>query len=1352
MESLRFGLLLLLSVAIVIILTGHVRITESFVFVNGTDANLSLWDTTEPKGGPVTAYADQNATFYANFTNITSGESINGTGVWCEIKFNISGWTTPVNMSFNSSSRIYQYNRSFPSKGNYSWNTLCDGSNQNYDVLNATDYVIINNTDPVFVGGSLPPDYANLYEDSTYNYDLDATDADDNDDLNFTDNTDLFVINADTGVIDFTPDNESVGDYTGMYAPVLIVQDTSGDVDVYVWHLTIHAVNDAPNFTNLPDSINTYQNQTFSIDLEATDEEGNVPFTFNISFVNCSKQFANFTGPNCTLFGINHSSGVINRTIPFDNLDVGNYTINFTVTDGNPSIEPYNATGWKLVDFSVINLNDPPNISFIQNQVMNQTNNFTLIVNGTDIDNDTLVFNTTTYFRNLTLCQNASLFPIVTNASFYSPGYPQNATAGIMNYTVENFMTGNYTVNFTLTDGNATVNRLVNFTVYNLNDPPNLTYIGNHTTAIDIVFYHDVNATDPDFETPYGDTHTFNVTNISGTLFFGINSTTGVLNFTPNVSDIGEHIVNISVTDSGNLTDWEIVNISVFNNTAPNITSSPGAQATSQNQDFLLIVNATDLENDNLTFRAETYFQNLTLFSKNVSLFPIETNGSYWYPENVTAGIMNYTIGNNQVGNYTVKMIVNDTWGAEDFVLVDFTVWNVNDPPNLNFSCANNTYEDSEYFCNAGENTTDIDTETPYGETLVYNLTIISGLQFFTINSTSGLINFTPSNDSWANNSYNLTYFLNITVNDSGGLVDWEEFNLTIHAVNDPPDFNFTNLTAWQNSTFFTNLSSTTSDEENDIPFYYNLTFLNCSKINASDTNCSVFVINQTTGVMNFTPVYDNIGNYSINVTVRDSGNTTTPHNSTGWEVINFTIRHVNSPPSIDLWYSDPTNRSIVENDTINFFVSISDLDGDSLTCRWYKNGVLNRTITSCEGTGGSLEYKSSFEDSGLNNGTHNFTLIVDDGNVTTWDWRDVNVTNKNRPPYLYFIVQNQTWPMNYPNTNINITYHMRDRDNENNVSDDDNNLTFSFVRSPYNMEVSIDNGTGKVTLTPATDWYGLGYIIFDVNDSEFGLSSNNVSLDVIYVETQTETVVQQTGGGGTTTETKIASLTITVLYSPQIKSNSETDVSIIFKNTGEVTLGNIVILAETPEKNDLSLSLSTDKVKSLEVNKEVTTKLTITTYELTKDSYEIRVTGSVSDPKFNQSTTIYLENLLANRTRIEEELQVVKDLFEENPECLDLTELILEAEKELGERNLERAKELTETALQNCRDLIRYSANMTQPIVPRIRETIPITEMIIVLIIISLFTIGAYYAISRRAERKIKKRRKEKEEVIIRT
>jgi len=109
-------------------------------YAEGTTANLSTLDDTDN----LTKGIGEQINFYANYTNRSSGAAINGTSVWCEIKFNLTGnWTSTVNMSWNSSSLRYEYNRSFSSVGTYAWNVLCNGSALGYDVLNATDNVTI---------------------------------------------------------------------------------------------------------------------------------------------------------------------------------------------------------------------------------------------------------------------------------------------------------------------------------------------------------------------------------------------------------------------------------------------------------------------------------------------------------------------------------------------------------------------------------------------------------------------------------------------------------------------------------------------------------------------------------------------------------------------------------------------------------------------------------------------------------------------------------------------------------------------------------------------------------------------------------------------------------------------------------------------------------------------------------------------------------------------------------------------------------------------------------------------------------------------------------------------------------
>jgi hypothetical protein len=115
----------------------------------GIYANLTIWDDTDPKGGNLIRYPHDQVGFFANYTNKTTGLPINGTGVFCEIEFFIDGnWTTPVNMTYDTSSLLYEYQRAFFSIGTYNWNVTCNGSAQGYTVLKATDNVTISNMRP----------------------------------------------------------------------------------------------------------------------------------------------------------------------------------------------------------------------------------------------------------------------------------------------------------------------------------------------------------------------------------------------------------------------------------------------------------------------------------------------------------------------------------------------------------------------------------------------------------------------------------------------------------------------------------------------------------------------------------------------------------------------------------------------------------------------------------------------------------------------------------------------------------------------------------------------------------------------------------------------------------------------------------------------------------------------------------------------------------------------------------------------------------------------------------------------------------------------------------------------------
>jgi hypothetical protein len=114
-------------------------------YTTGANSELRIWDENDPEGGGKSIYTDQNVTFFSNYTNSTDGISINGTSVYCNISFNISGgWTEWTNMIFNETSLLYEYNRSFSSSETINWNVSCFGSAMDYEPLNTTDDIIIS--------------------------------------------------------------------------------------------------------------------------------------------------------------------------------------------------------------------------------------------------------------------------------------------------------------------------------------------------------------------------------------------------------------------------------------------------------------------------------------------------------------------------------------------------------------------------------------------------------------------------------------------------------------------------------------------------------------------------------------------------------------------------------------------------------------------------------------------------------------------------------------------------------------------------------------------------------------------------------------------------------------------------------------------------------------------------------------------------------------------------------------------------------------------------------------------------------------------------------------------------------
>ncbi len=1340
--------------------------------VSGGGTTLVVWDDTDSyHGGPYTRYTyptsyetyqpkcymnkdyeDHNVYFFANYTDNTESPITDASGD-CDVRFDENDDSTYeawVDMSYNATSELWEQNRSFNYKGDLNWQVLCTSST--HDNLSLTDNMTIENTGPPCIftldaGGYIQS--VTCYEDIPCNYDFSANVIDDdfNDVLTYSCLSGCFSefsINPSTGVWTVLVESESG---TGDKTVNLKLNDSDGSTNTALQNITINPVNDAPEFGTLPTGATEdleFNSSSPEAVITATDEEGDYPLNFTINITNCTKAHW-IKGPwrnNCSLFSWNQTSGTSVEILNFTptNWDVGTYTVNYTVRDCGNTTLPYNATYSVETSFTVTNVNDEPNITAINGTsiTLNQNDLLYVIFNGTDIENDTLSFNATTLYQNLTPYTNTSLFPIAKNDT----NYPNESAYGIMNYTLTNAQVGNYTLNITLTDNgtnpdNLTDSILVNFTIYNVNDPPALENLTDNLTAIQGEdFYYDANASDPDMLTIYNDSLTFNFTftNDCSKLgggdcnshdpgsIFSINETTGLIHINAMRNDTGNYTMNLTVTDSVGLVNWSLINLTITPDWAP-VIEPVGPQNGTQNEIFYLAFNITERDNDTMFINVTTLYRNLTIFP-NPNLFPVNISNSSVPTNNLTMNLtMNYTLNNSQVGNYTIMVIATDKpWNRTSTTYFNITVENINDPPQIiNFTSCYNESEiypldleiyENIYYCLRLHNP-DPDLLVPryfYWENLTYNLTYeecnasddffpsgnCSGKTQIAMNITMGIIDFTAENETWHGN-----YTYNLTIFDSKNATATKTINITIYPANDGPVLDKLALTNESgNETYYDfpinetivlmegityNLSVNATDEEENTPFYYNASFA------CTAADCDLFTLNHITGKTNFTPDTSNVGNYTANFTATDSGNATFGYdNATGWELVNLTVKKKWNVPYIETLHPEGWDYTASEGSPKGFNYKAYDLDNETLNCTWYLDGKVIRGLSqtmdyvpdcNCTTTG-SWPYNVSYDDAFNYSAGINRTvtlIVVDPGGLNAS--KDVNITffHVNRAPRFNQDIDSPIkWTSYTSVTPINLSTHFED--------DAWETLEFTYIGAT-NIDVVISEES-NVTLTPKGSWYGTDWIVFVANDSEYNATSNNVTLIVEYKAPKTK----PTPVTRYQYRPKVVSLRIIVPEIVTVDIGKSSRAKVILYNDGDYNLHNINLTASTNETN-ITLALEDTFIDKIEIGENVTTWLNMGIGDLdVNQTYLAQVLADVGSPPLQESATITIQVIPTNKTIAETEIVMVKDLFEENPECMELFGLIVQAEESLDKGDIAEARRLTKLAMDHCHDMIDYA------------------------------------------------------------
>lgn len=1106
----------------------------------------------------------------------------------------------------------------------------------------------------------------------------------------------------------------------------------SGGTEPFVFNIT--PVNDAPTFVNLANqSFN--MSTLFSYIVNVTDEENDTAFKLNLTFVSCN--VAQWSTRNCStdsgralfnisdssVFTFNNQTGQINMNFTPSRNDVGSYIMSFNITDSGNTNLPFNATYTQYVNFTVLVVNSQPYFRYVcdNERYATENTNFLCFVNASDIDEtNSITFgsyvNTTrAWFKfNSTNTNTVTISPVNASTQF-------NATA-LINFTADDSMVGNWTVNITINDtGNPLGYNSTTFYFY-VNNTPDNTLIQNISPiqAYTSENYSNnfISAYDDDLLIPdksvFNEVLTFytNDSRVYVTTNNTIaNRTIGKIMFNGSSFTAGTYFVNVTVNSTNNLnTNSSLLIIVIGSNTAPqwnsgidvNITMNETAQFF-----YNFTRNVTDSEGTALNF---THI--------NFTLFP-------GFFINLTTGILNFTPTDADVGKHHVLVNVTDgiSQVSQSFT---FTVNNINDTPSIvepltkyDVASTNFSISSSSNITTAEDNRTifklsildgdfNITQRDFYNESLNISMNISgpntnlfsfvtefvpsppgAGQHFST--QADYVATFTPNKSDVGN--YNIT----LTVRDSSNLTDTLQFNITIIEINHNPTITQeSNKTTSVNRTLSFNLNGTDIENGNDstgnLTYIYQL---------LSDGNTTDFInnnqakFNTTSGFFNVTFNDTQSGSYHINFTIND---TSTRNFSMDFWIFVYDVPRIIYP-------SVGTIINVTENVTSILSFNATHTVGDNLTFAFYINSTLRYTLNYSANIFTNWTFTPNFTDETYGNYS-NLTLFVTnptfaDLNVTqSWS---VNISHTNAPVSFNGSIANQQ--KNYDQTaTVNLEDYFADIDSSDTHYNQSLNFTIiSNMSSNSTITVSYSNGSianNTLVVTFSASATALETFNISASDGQYNFTSNSFTIEFTTPSTTPESGSSgsaSSGGGGSAP--RPVALNILVPGPFTAKKQDKLIVPVTVSNDGTIGLRDIVLRNIVAKngllRDDLIASFDRSFIETLNPGDEENLTLIVDVDTTESGLYEVTLNGTSGSPKYTDIAKLYIN--VEEGDAVSERISFTEEFIAQNPQCIEINELLDQARELYSQGNLEEAETKAEDALEACKKAISQSARAQQ-------------------------------------------------------
>ena len=198
----------------------------NFQYVYSAAENASLNLDISDETDNIIKYINENVTFFANLSDNVYGNPVNGTSVYCKIKFKLTdNYGESTAMEFNHSSLLYEYTRPFNVIGKFDYSVFCNSSKTSEIFLNNYSLDGIRNKTSDFTITNRLPVLISLMPNETWNEDSILTGRDlddyfmdpDGEELTYTysgiTNIDVSIDNI-THIITYTPNANFYGNRT----------------------------------------------------------------------------------------------------------------------------------------------------------------------------------------------------------------------------------------------------------------------------------------------------------------------------------------------------------------------------------------------------------------------------------------------------------------------------------------------------------------------------------------------------------------------------------------------------------------------------------------------------------------------------------------------------------------------------------------------------------------------------------------------------------------------------------------------------------------------------------------------------------------------------------------------------------------------------------------------------------------------------------------------------------------------------------------------------------------------------------------------------------------------------------